>query len=312
MANFGDFKLNIPQLWEKDWDEAISDAEGISKEILKVQFGAARLLKGIDDFTLTPERLAWTTLWTRLFSSLEAALLAVNKNSEYTLRIISRAVFEDSLHGQMLLEHDQDDWDVNDKLCAYVAWCLWNDRQVFTEVLDNLDKIWSSSPTNDIALNPKMRNAFESVFGKLNLQSEHKLAWEKQKQKERAEETLERIKSWMEHPKLQPWLKRIKYLKKNRIRPSFYSLLDENTNNVRKRAEDSDIDFGYVLFKESSNLIHGSTIEQLLVHSDSSITPRFTGFSQETASSADYICGTCRSLTVLLYLIQKELWQVST
>lgn len=308
MDSFGDFKLNIPQLWDKEWNEAISDAEGVSKEILKVQFGSTQLLKRIDDFTLTPERLAWTTLWTRVFSSLEAALLAVNKNSEYSLKIISRAVFEDSLHGQMLLEHEQIDLDVQDKLCAYVTWCLWNDRQVVTEKLDNLDKIWASSPTDDIALNPAMRSAFECLFGTLNLQSKQEIIWQKQKQRERAEKALKRINNWMEHSKLQPWLERIRNLKKKRKRLSFYSLLDENTSNVRMRVENSDIDFGYILFKESSNLIHGSTIEQLITHSDSSITPRFTGFSQETDSSANYICGTCRSLIVLLYLIQKELW----
>ena len=310
MDNFDNFKLHIPQLWDKDWNEAISHAEGISKEILKVQFNSTQLLKRIDDLNLTPERLSWTTLWTRVFSSLEAALLAISKNSDYTLKIVSRAVFEDSLHGRMLLEPGQNNLDIHDKLCAYATWCLWNDRQVINEILDNLDKIWASSPTDDIALNPEVRSAFESIFGRLNLQSKQELIWQKQKQRERAEEALKRMNSWIQHPKLEPWLERIRNLKKRKIRPSFYSLLDEKTSNVKKLVEDeySDIDFGYILFKESSNLIHGSTIEQLFVHGDSIITPRITGISEETDSSADFICGTCRSLIVILYLIQQELW----
>ena len=155
MNYFEGFKLYIPELWTKEWDVVISDAEGISKEILKVQYHAAQFLEQIDDFKVTPEKLAWLAFWTRIFSSLEAVLLALANDSEYILRIISRAVFEDSLHAQLLLKESSPSvTNISDRLSAYAAWCLWNDRKVYQDILSNLEGIWSSSPVNDIATRP--------------------------------------------------------------------------------------------------------------------------------------------------------------
>ena len=307
MDYYSSYKLNIPELWEKDWEGAISNADGVGKEILKFQFKLAQLLKNINDFSLTPERLAWITLWTRVFSSLEAALLSINSNCIYNLKIISRAIFEDSLHFQMIIEQKQNNNNTQSKLCAYVAWCLWKDKKVIKDILNNLDDIWSSSFVNKIASDPENHEAYEKIFGKLNLQSEQELIWQKNYHKKMAEEKLLQIENWMEHIKISPWIEKIE---SHRIK-SFYSLLDKESQNVYQRLKDYGIGFGYATFMESSSILHGSTIEQFIFRNKSHITPKFTGFPEETDSVTKYICESCSSSILVLYFIHKQLWSIN-
>jgi hypothetical protein len=54
-------KLNfsIPPLWKKDWKQAISNAQGVEKNILIIQKRAAGLLYKINEKRVTFARLAW-------------------------------------------------------------------------------------------------------------------------------------------------------------------------------------------------------------------------------------------------------------
>lgn len=159
-------------------------------------------------------------------------------------------------------------------------------------------------------LDPILRNAYESVYGSLFVQSKQELDLQKQRQKDIAEQALQRINNWLSNPKLIPWIEKIKELKRKGIKLSFYSLIDERVSDARKYLEnlDDNCGYGYLLFKEASNLIHGSTIEQLVVRGDTLISPKFTGGVEESELIAEYICSSSKGMLAILSLIQKDLW----
>jgi hypothetical protein len=71
----------IPELWKQGWDDAIRKSEGVEQSIIIAQARAANLLKEIKDKTVTPQSLAWITLWTKCFSLLDGAYAAMSRNS---------------------------------------------------------------------------------------------------------------------------------------------------------------------------------------------------------------------------------------
>ena len=65
----------IPHLWEKEdeWKAALADAEGAEKELILCQVTASEPPEIHSDSKDSPERLAWLSLWTKVFSVLEVA-----------------------------------------------------------------------------------------------------------------------------------------------------------------------------------------------------------------------------------------------
>lgn len=306
MENYYDFKLRIPPLWEKEWDEVISKAEGINKEILKLQLELSQLLKKINDFDATPERLAWIVLWTRIFSSLEATISAVNINSFYSLELINRAVFEDDLRYKIFFENMKSGVSITDLLRAFFAWGLWNDRKIIEDNIKYIDKIWDPNPVEEIAIDSNRCNIYEKLYGPLNLQSRQELQWEKNKAIKNMNNELMRITYWMNRSEIKPWLDKIENLKPK----TFYSLFNKDKINVYKYLENTELDFGYSMYMKGSHFIHGSTIEQFITYCDSEIYPKFTGLSNEVDDDAKNTCSSFRTGIIFLYFAQKELWEL--
>jgi hypothetical protein len=73
MSSLQDFTFSIAPLWEKEWANAIEQAEGADKRLLVLQARLANLLKNIEDCSITPERLAWVSFWSKAFLALDDA-----------------------------------------------------------------------------------------------------------------------------------------------------------------------------------------------------------------------------------------------
>lgn len=333
MTTLNLFKLEIPKLWEKEWSEAIHEAGEVEKELLIFQFRGVNLLKSIDVYQATPERLAWLSFWTKTFSSLDGAIIAQAKNSEFVLQALWRIVLELWLQITTILEPilefhnpekspnisantEQEAWDqVLDRLIAYTAWCLLNDIRLYNELIQNhnLEAVWNPNPAREIAKNPDNRKAFEAIFGPLKVEIDlDKLKQERNKQEEMAKEAIHRLEAWLEHPRLKLWYEKLNQVnnKKKRNPASFYALFDKNDEKTRQKLKSLGMEFAYLSYKADSMLIHGSTIDQLLlVFDENKLMPKFVGSDNRVKISASSIGSMCNSIFVGLCLMQKLVWQ---
>ena len=297
MSVFDDYEFNIPPLWEKvEWQKFIDTSEGALKKVVIIEARAANILKKIKDFKkVTPERLAWLSIWTKSFSALES--IVVNKPlSVYLEDTISRITLEIQLILNTILDplfafyklkdsnckitdFDKSEsdaiMDVLDRMCAYTAWGLWNDKKYYSEALrkKHLDQIWDPNPVDEIISDPNRKKAYESIFGPLPLETNSGLIIQRKKQEKYFINERDRVTSWLEHPNLKPWVMKIENIGDN---CKFWQLFNIENSSMHKIIKDTDIEFAYISYKSGSMTLHGSTIDNFLsISENKKLFPRF-------------------------------------
>lgn len=268
--------LQIPPLWEKDWDDALDNAVGSEAKLLKIQFKGVNLLQKINDKRVTFARLAWLNLWTKTFSALDGALCAIAKNSKYVLEMLVRSSFEQWLHVRTItkpmfeISHLKlyDRKEIERKIkkdsegeClkrfeAYTAWCLWNDYLHYISILDRstLNAIWNHDPAKKIKDDSTSLEAYESIFGPLTIETNEQILRKGMLlQQDIGSKKINRIKFWLDHPDLIGWHKKLeeKSGKKNNF-VTFFTLVGETERGIKSCLKDFGLSFGYPLFNEGS------------------------------------------------------------
>lgn len=335
MATFDDLTLEIPRLWEKDWKRIVDDSDGVEKQLLIFESHGAHLLEHINDFTATPERIAWLNIWSKTFSAIDSALTSLQTDSHYVLKVLSRVVFETKLHVLTILEavlniyqikkskhririlatSETDSWkEAQNRICAYAAWGLWNDKQLILEQLDpgRLDRVWDPNPVHEIVKDPGKREVHETLFGPLKLETEVELLVQRRRQEKSLRKTEERLRDWLNDPKLIVWHEKLRnsYELKHR-ELTFFELLNENEKTIRRKLKNLNLDFSYPSYKQGSMIIHGSTFEQFYYINEMKLTPLFVILADDIESSALSVASTCNIIFACLYLLQKQLWSDS-
>ena len=325
------YSIKIPELFDKDWNKAISEADGIYKELTICQARAANLLKSINDSKATFERISWISLWTKVFAITDAIFSAVTRNSEYLIAILTRVSFEQMLQVYTIAEpihkHFENDETANgsksklhnevvawketvDRLKAYAAWCLWNDKQYFEELLHfkTQNGIFDIHPAVDIANDPAKLAFYESIYGILDAETDYReVKKERLRFQDNAQRNLVRIKSWLNYRELLPWKKLISTKQKNKP-VTFFSLFNESEYSIAKRLKGMDARWMYASYMRGAMFIHGSTIENTLHFRNGIFTPLFIGTDESVQQSADGITTLCTYITILLYTLSKQLW----
>jgi hypothetical protein len=313
------YSFIIPELWKQDWEDAVQRAEGVEKNIIVTQARAANLLKGIKDKTVTPYMLAWMNIWAKIFSLLDSVYAAMYRNSSFTLDILNRTAIETFLHAHVISEpfkHSKSTKNyrriIIDRLCAYTAWTLLEDKSLLWESLkkQNLDMIWSPAPTNRIRGNPSFLEIYEAMHGRLDLESGSSwLRVERNKHENQLHKERNRIDKWLQHPQLSEWVENIGLLTRNsgKTSVSFFAIFDEDERSIRKRFISLNMGFAYVIYKRTSMLIHGSSMDQFVHISDTHIAPKFFSTQDEAESAAKDVCSVCNTVILLLALMQKQL-----
>jgi len=338
MSNFKNFTLNIPSLWEQDWSEAISHNVDAARILVVFQARAANMLRDIDQIEATPERVAWLSIWMKTFAALENAQAALERSSLYLLRILSRIAFEANLHMEIISEpaiqlfskvrvsHKVTITDRSrryvwsetaDRLRGYTAWCLWNDRDYYKELLNRrtLNGVWDPDPARQILADKDKLRRYEAIFGPLDVATEKR---ELEKGREHAEKhfrkKLKRVEVWLEDPSLLRWKDKLQRLECSKKRPvPFFDLFhDESTRSIPKRLKDIGLRFAYCTYMQGSMLIHGSTIDQLLHVGESEIYPSFLGTHDACESEARSVGDSCNNTLALLYCLQERVWDYRT
>lgn len=325
------YSIKIPELYDIDWNKAISEADGIYKELTICQARVANLLKSINDSKATFERISWISLWPKVFAMTDAIFSAVTRNSEYLIKILTRVSFEQMLQVYTIAEpihkHFENDKTANgiksklynevaawketaDRLKAYAAWCLWNDKQYFEELLHFKTQhgIFDIHPEVDIANDPVKLAVYESIFGILDAETDYrKVEKERLRFQDKAQRNLVRIKSWLNYRELLPWKEVISTKQKNKL-VTFFSLFNESEHSIAKRLKGMDVRWMYASYKQGAMFIHGSSIENTLDFQNGIFTPLFIGTDESVKQSVDWTTSICNIMIMLLHILSKQLW----
>lgn len=311
MTDIGAMQLSIPPLWEKDWDNAIRNSEGIEQHLLKMQLSTVNLLHEINDLSFTFARLAWLNMWTKTFSILEGVLCASPKNSLYILNVLARAAFEQVLHLQTITEPINSDKEILARLNAYAAWCLWNDKILYNQIVqkENLDGAWCLKPAKEIANNEESLKAFEALFGQLMEEiDEKKLDNGKLLQWTQAQLSINRIDGLLNHPDLSFWYEKLQKLTSKKRRSVPFLDLAGIKGGVWGCLKTLNLQFGYPIYSVLSMGIHGSSMEQFVSIEEDLAIPLFTATEDKFKLEAEVLTQQCKSILVLLALLVKLLW----
>jgi len=322
--------FHIPNLWDKNWAEAIESAEEPAKTITRIQKRAALILKDRDQFQVTFARLAWLNIWSKTFSALDGTICALAKDSIYLLRILTRTTLELQLHLLTIMKPVLDLYEQNqapvpdqskkeketasiNRLEAYASWCIWNDRLHYKNILkpDIREAVWDPQPAIKILNDPDSLLLYEAVFGKLGVETNNrKLKKGRLIQQDAGYHRIHRFETWLNHPVLASWHEKLKSLagpkRKNFV--TFFSLIGETPMGVPKGMANLDISFGYPVYNEGSLAIHGSSLDQFFHIGETKVIPLFIGQPEETSSVAQQIGQICNHIIVGLFLLQTPVW----
>lgn len=333
MPTFEDFSFIINPLWEKEWSEAFAEAQGADKQLIALQGSLANMLKRINNVAVNAERLAWFGLWTKTFAVLDGARAALARNSQYVLQMLSRLTFESVLHIRTICEPVsklcelkstafktkiseqalQRGWnDAIERMRAYTAWCLWNDRQFYQELIDErtLNEVWNPNPARDIANDPEKLAIHETLFGPLGVEiNTDELKKGRSKQKRQLRLNLDRVEAWLNHSDIQPWFTKLNELKERPPhKTSFFALVNETEESISKRLQSVKLRFAYASYMQGSMIIHGSTLDKLFHIADDKLVPLFFGIDDQAEALAIDVGKDCKQIMIILILLQEHLW----
>ena len=316
------FSFVLPEFIESEWREAIDSAEAFSRELLIKKAQTMSLVKEIKDNDVTPAKLVWINLWTKCISILDGVQSAYSGNSVFLLEVLERISTETFMHINTICEplmksgisHSRE--TVIDRLNAYAAWTLGEDIR-YTKTISHkssLDMVWDPNPARGIKYHPKKRAAYEALFGEIIIDTDPiSLKAGRKRQEEDLRNCHKRLDAWLKHPDLARWKERIRILEHSsepgkRRSVTFFELFNITEKSLGTKMNQIGLGIGYLRYKQSSMLIHGSTIEQMNLTFSDKIIPR-TGYDKdEVELSADLVCSNCHRTVLYLKIMAKHLW----
>lgn len=312
------FSFVIPEFIESDWREAIEATEGFERELLLCRAKVMSLRTLIKDQQVTPALLAWVNLWSKCLLILDGAQSAWSGNSSFTLDILGRIATENWLHVFTILECVKASASnvrerMNRCLCAYTAWTLSEDKRLNWELSKKqmLDMVWDPKPAQNIKYNPEALAFHEANFGKLTIDTDPvNLRIDRKKHEEQIRNERDRLDTWLRHPDLKEWITKIRDLTEA-MKPQsvpFFALFNIEEKSIGKKMWKAGFGLEYHGYKQSSALIHGSTIEQLNLTMNDKVIPKTFVPDNDLDAKADIIRSTCIAAGLMLALIQKMVW----
>lgn len=285
--------FDISDLGASDLEQVAEELADLDPDLLAERARAVTMLDGVDTTDVTPPRLAWLILWSQIFAAVRGVQAAVVFRSRLLMESTWRFSFETFLHLQAILEPalDGDEGasggsapdapapeaivrEVERRLTAFTAWCLWND--------DN-HMGWMMDPRTVQSLNQAAeQNDLEADLSALRSQRQE-------------------IWDLMDTDALDPWIRK---MDRRRDGPderhvfSFYELLGLETTSVTQRLLTLNSGASIGAYSRASVILHGSTANHFLSVNEGTVTPRLPQGATTESASKPYI-------TVSLELLQQ-------
>jgi hypothetical protein len=273
------FKYNF-QTSKEEWIKLIEESDEPIIFFRIVQARACSLVETFSDLLVTPERLAWWSIWNRTFTILDN-LVKIYENAwtTYQLDILSRISFEAEIQMFCIFEplfayfkiisnenqyqlkidtHSESKvWpDVLNRLRAYAAYCLFMDILLYKKIIKNLDSIWDPEPVNKIINDPITHKAFLQYSGSLEIFSDTEIKLGKENHRKSLNKSIHRLNIWLDHPSLTNWHNELRKYLSNKKEISFYNLLDSSESRIIDRLKVLGVQYAKIAYDESSMILH--------------------------------------------------------
>jgi len=311
---------SIEPLLNYDWDEAIIATEGETSKLLKICKMQCEMFRKSSCKPMTPAVLSWMTLWIRNFnllqgtiSVLESDIGVVNAGQEFVLRMLWRPAFElwitlnyiFSESAQPMQTKEIEKHTLGHRLCAYLAWCLWNDKEVAHKFTQGwrLDTLFNTKKTITAENENKLNQIIETLWGDENT---YHPDWNRETKKNVRMNSLNKrnqLRKWLQHEKLCDFEERIRL-----ERPlNYFVLVEPENKSLAGLLRSSWSDAGYPSYQESSALIHGSTFTGHMEFIDGHIFPHIVKSEDDVQLQAAHVRRHCHFNALTMQWIQERM-----
>jgi hypothetical protein len=270
----------------------------------------------------SPERLAWTVWWVRVFAALDTARALLSRRSHLGFDLLDRSLFETSLQLQTALapvlgrdadgaEGDLNAWPaVMERFRAFLAWILWSDRKVASELDsdDVMGAVWNPEPTRSLQNDPEVRHLHEALFGELQLFSEDELRIDQAKHRAKIRRDIKRLDEWLADPSLSLWHEKICALGRD---TTYYQIFEKRQRSVRARLIAIGMGYAYVEYMRASGAVHGSSFDGVVALSASAATPLLIATDDHVARRVGHVEREVGHQLLLLSMVRGKLWPSS-
>lgn len=315
---FEDLTLVVPELWEKDWPTAIDEAEEREQSVVEALARYSGLLRQLAPSPVTPAKVGWLALWSRMFGCLTGVRGAVMWESRFPIQVLDRVAFETGLHIRAILApmlraaetkepSDSVRERVRDRLTAYVAWALRGD-ELLCEHVGRDDRVDASfDPTRERELIVDLgdqRDWWQELSGQtLELVSDQEAAHDKSKARESLRSRRRQIRRLLSDPRVLVWARKLKeYERSSAGNVSLLTLLGEG-GSVGSFTKREDPLLGYSPYLIGSHTVHGSSLRASLLVAPPLIAPDFASLGDDVADLARRMAGGCSLHAVPLGLV---------
>ena len=302
-----------------DWDDAIQQTEGETSKLLYICKCQCGVLKNIIEWPSTPETMAYLTLWTRNFNITQGAISIVNNDTpgivnagrDFLLNILWRPVFElsiilnfilyESAAPEMFRSPSNKKFSIEYRLCAYLAWSLWNDKEICHKLTQKwrLDHFYTDNVSENNSELKEMLNFFWGEDG--NNDTDNKKM--KHNVRSNSFEMRSRLKRWLEDEKLCDFEER---LRNDRPRSYFELVIPEN-KSLAGLLRSSWTDAGYPAYQEASALIHGCTFVGHMEPVEDCVFPKILSSDEDLQRAAAHVRRYCHINMITLSELHKRL-----
>lgn len=264
-------RLVIPHLKTEELELLLEAATGAEKDFLRLQSFAADIVQGIRAERATPADVALLALWSRAFRLVDSSRFAFANGDSFVLTLLDRSATEASLQVSTIAEtfgdagDPSDSDEVRERLHAFLAWTIWNDRAVDQSLLDHMGRYWSGEPTRRVLAAGESNALFERLGGSPEIANEHELERERAQQERKFISRIELKGRLLDDPALRPWTPRIQSLERKNGDPiSFFELCSGVPGGVRATMKAMDLPHAHPIYAQASTEMHGSGVESLM------------------------------------------------
>jgi len=314
-------RFEIPeQLLSYNWEEAINVNQGETVKLLKVCKIQSEMLQKCGSWPVTPETLTWMTLWTRNFnllqgtiSILESRVGIAKAGQEFTLRMLWRPAFELWVTLNFILNecaimfsaHGPEKQTLAHRMCAYLAWCLWNDKK-FTNKLtqsERLDTLFGNGKVPTHEAEQILNQWMEFAWG--DEKAANAAEDRKTKHRVRLNSLNKRnlLLKWLHHEKLRDFEDQIR----NKKPLNYFVLVEPENKSLAYLISSSLVEAGFPAYQEASALIHGSTFIRHMELIDDHIFPSIAASDDVVQRQASHIRRSCNFNAMVIQAIQKRM-----
>ncbi len=314
-------RLKIPEpLLSYNWDEAINVNQGETAKLLKVCKMQCETLRKPRNWLTTPETLTWMTLWVRNFnllqgtiSILESEVGIAKAGQEFTLRMLWRPAFElwvtlnfiFNESAELIRAHEIEKQTLEQRLCAYLAWCLWNDKEMAHKMTQGwrLDTLFGNGKAPTPGGEQKLNQGLELLWGDEKASDPARDRELKRRVRVNSLNDRNQLRKWLQHEKLLDFEEQIR-IKRPR---NYFELVDPDNKSLAGVLRSSWTDAGYPAYQEGSALIHGSTFVWHMELINDQIFPRIATSEDVVQRQASHVRRHCHFNARTIQLIQERM-----